>query len=172
MKNVYMFSPNYLYGNDAYLPYPIGSLAAYAWSDEQVKQNYRLGGMFFTRQKIENVLAALDSPYICAFANYIWNFEYNKALAKAIKSKFPDCLIVFGGHQISETYARNHCKGERVPENIADIYIYDEGEIVFRDMLKTLLTDGNLALIPNLSYWTTPPGGGGGAYICKTRNRI
>lgn len=30
-KNVYMYQPNYLYGKDAYLPYAIGSIAAYAW---------------------------------------------------------------------------------------------------------------------------------------------
>ena len=77
-----MWQPNYLYGNDAYFPYSIGSLAAYAWSDSSIKKEYELSALFFLRESIDATIKFLEEPFLCAFSCYVWNFEYNKKLAK------------------------------------------------------------------------------------------
>ena len=38
-KKVYLVQPNYLYGTSAYLPYAVGVIAAYAFSDKRIAEN-------------------------------------------------------------------------------------------------------------------------------------
>lgn len=161
MKNVYMWQPNYLYGNDAYLPYSIGALAAYAWEDRLIDESYKLKKMGYLRNPIEEEVSSLEVPFICIFSNYTWNFEYNKKLAKTIKYKYPDCFIIFGGHQISVNNLviteadRNQLMGIKTIDsevNFVDIFIFDEGEIAFHDILKALSQNISLKEIPNIAY--------------------
>jgi len=144
-RNVYMFQPNYFYGKDAYLPYAIGSLAAYAWSDPEIQRTYELRALGYARNRIESVVKSLQNPFLCAFSCYVWNYEYNKALAREIKSAYPMCKIVFGGHQIS----RNFCDES---ENYVDVYIYDEGEIPFKKLLLAWSRDDSLESVPCIKY--------------------
>ena len=140
-----MYQPNYFYGKDAYLPYAIGALAAYAWSDEQIKMSYELKTLGYIREPIKSVLDSLEDPFLCAFSCYIWNYEYNKALAKAIKQVYPMCKLIFGGHQISRGYTDE--SGEYV-----DIYIYDEGEVPFKEILVALSSGSDLDNVANIKY--------------------
>ena len=90
---------NYPYGKSAHIPYTAGQLAAYAFDDKDVSDNYVLEKIFFLRDKIDRVLAEIDDPSVVAFSTYIWNFNYNKTLASLIKEKYPECIIIFGGCQ-------------------------------------------------------------------------
>lgn len=146
MKNVYFIQPSYHFDGAMYFPYAVGSLAAYAWKDSFIKQNYTLGGILHLREEIPLALSKLDSPAVAAFSNYLWNYEYNKALALEVRRKYPGCVIIFGGHQISEN--------DDTPEDcpFADILIYGEGEEVFTRVLKALSGAGELSDVPNLAY--------------------
>jgi len=147
-NNVYMYQPNYLYGRDAYLPYAVGALAAYAWADDRIQQGYELKKLGYLREPIPSVVESLDAPFLCAFSCYTWNYEYNKALACAIKEAYPECKIIFGGHQI----ARGH---NEESAGYVDIFIYDEGEIPFKQSLLALIGIGNLDDVPNIKYKMT-----------------
>ena len=147
VKSVYFVQVNYLYGNTAYLPYAVGSLAAYAWQNETICREYALGRFVFVREPIDEVAASLENPFLVGFSSYIWNFEYNKALAKAIKEKHPDCVIVFGGHQIpfdSSALLES--------EPYIDYLVHEEGEEAFASLLLFLAGEGAAADIANLSY--------------------
>ena len=39
-KKLYFFQVNYPYGKSAHIPYTAGQLAAYAFADEDVKENF------------------------------------------------------------------------------------------------------------------------------------
>lgn len=39
MKNLYMYQPNYTYGDYAFLPYSVGCLAAFAWQSDEIREN-------------------------------------------------------------------------------------------------------------------------------------
>ena len=146
-KNVYMVQANYLYGKEAYLPYAAGALAACAWADKEVNDNYVLKRFVFVREDVEEAVDSFERPYLVTFSNYIWNFEYNKAFAKKLKEKYPECIVVFGGHNIRED------SPEALEEyDFIDILIHGEGEEPFRELLKALNKKGKLSELSNISF--------------------
>ena len=140
-----MVQPNSVYGNSIYFPYAAGSLIAYAFKDTTISKNYNFKGFFYKKDDITCVLDRIDSPFIVGFSCYVWNYEYNKTLAKAIKDKYPDCITVFGGHQINGD-------SEVVGSSFADFVILSEGEESFRKLLLCLCGEETLDNVPNLIY--------------------
>lgn len=148
MKNVYFSQVNVSYMETfAYLPYASACIAAYSWRDEKIAREYKMAGMFYLRKTVDETLAEIKEPYIVAFSNYIWNFEYNKELAKRVKAKYPDCIIVFGGHQMPVN------SGEILRElPYADIVMHGEGERPFYEMLIALSSGEKLEKVHNISF--------------------
>lgn len=145
MKNLYMAQPNSQYGNSVYFPYAAGSLVAYAFEDEQVKSEYEFKNFFYKRQNIDKAVGTMEKPFIVGFSCYVWNYEYNKIFAKAIKEKYPRCVIVFGGHQVNAD--SDVCDLEYV-----DYVLLGEGEESFRLLLLSLCGKSELEDIPNIIY--------------------
>ncbi len=134
------------YGNALYLPYATGCLAAYAWGCEEVKAQYRLADFLFRREPLDRILQRIVEPSVMAFACYTWTFEYNKLLAAEVKKRYPSCLIIFGGHQISE----NNELFDELP--YVDVFIYGEGEIPFKNVLQAFASGAGFSCIPNIAY--------------------
>ncbi len=146
MKNIYLIQPNSMLSTAVYLPYSVGSIAAYSFQFEEINKHYILHDFIFLQNSIPDMLEEIEDPFIIGFSCYMWNIEYNLALAKAIKEKWPDCVIVFGGPQIPDST-------EYVEEyGYIDITIHGEGEIAFYSILIELLKDNNLSKINNISY--------------------
>lgn len=149
MKNIYFVQANNVYGNEirsVYIPYASGCIAAYAFDNETVKKECSLGGFIFTHEPIEQALEKLKNPFIVAFSCSVWNYEYNKALAKAVKEAYPSAVIVFGGHNI----LRDFGTFDECPE--ADILIYREGEEAFLGIVLSLLNNEPLGNVENIAY--------------------
>lgn len=145
-KNVYLIQPNYMFGDTAYLPYAAGALASYAWSDSDVSESYALGRIIYLREDIDEAVRSLDEPFLAAFSNYIWNFEYNKAFAKRLKELYPGCVILFGGHNVPPG------GGLLLECPFIDILAHGQGEETFLDILLALDDKGTLRDIDNISY--------------------
>jgi len=146
-KNIYFVQAGNLFGRNVYLPYAAGCVAAYAWNNPVIQKNYRLGRFIFLREPVAEVIASLEEPFLIAFSNYAWNFEYHKTLAKAVKERWPDCLILFGGHQIS-----NESFSQLNEYPFVDFLVHKAGEIPFELLLLALLQDEDLNGVPSLSY--------------------
>ncbi len=151
MKNVYMVQASNTYtGNSfkaAYLPYAVGLLVAYAFSDEKIKSEYDFKRFVFVREETDSVVESLEAPAFVGFSNYIWNTQYNLTLARKIKEKYPDCIILFGGHNVSP----DNSFLEEYP--FIDFLIHGEGEEAFRALLLALTEDTpDFSSISNLSY--------------------
>ena len=147
-KNIYLFQPSFLSSSTVYFPYAAGALASYAWSFDDIKDAYELKDVFFLREKISNVINSLREPFLAGFSNYIWNFEYNKNLAKRLKELYPQCITVFGGPQISpDADLLSECP-------YIDILIYHEGETAFRDLLRVFENKLSIGDVSNISYRT------------------
>lgn len=149
MKNIYLVQANALYGDDkknTYIPYAVGCLAAYAFADKEIKEEYKLGKFVYTRQNIKAAVNAFDHPFLIGFSSNVWNSEYNKALSKAVKEKYPDCITVFGGHQIPPDADVAFKEYEN-----ADILIHGGGEEAFRDILLALKKGTGLQEVKNIS---------------------
>ena len=152
MNNIYMVQPSNTYSGDgfraAYLPYASGLLIANAFTDKTVKSNYEFKRFIFTREKIESAVNSLEKPKIAGFSNYVWNTQYNLALAEKIKENYPDCIIIFGGHNVS---GGENCLLDKY--GFIDFLIRGEGEEAFLSLLCELCNEcPDYSSISNLSY--------------------
>ncbi len=145
MKKIYMVQPNSQYGNSIYFPYAAGSLISYAFKDPAVKENYEFKGFIYKKSDIDTAVENLDSPFLIGFSCYVWNYEYNKILAKKIKSIYPECIIIFGGHQI-------YRQSDVINLDYVDYCIFGEGEEIFRKILLSVINKIDLNDIPNIAY--------------------
>lgn len=139
MKNLYLVQPNYSASPGAveeyYLPYSVGVLWARAQQSELIRTNYNLCDIIFRRELIDSLTARMQNPAVCVFSCYVWNWEYNKKLAQAVKAQWPNCKIIFGGPQVTDRpfeklFFQNH--------RYVDCVINGEGELIFQEILEKL----------------------------------
>ncbi len=147
-RNVYFVQVDVSSGKDSkvvYLPYTAGVIVANAWKNEKVASAYEFRDFIFIRKDIEAVVAEIENPAVIGFSNYCWNTEYNLALAEKIKEKYPDCITVFGGHNIPQNtlFLENH------PQ--VDILSFGEGEVTFGEILSALAC-GSVENVANIAY--------------------
>lgn len=145
-KNIYLTQINYLHGKSTFLPYAVGTLIAAAKGNEEIDSFYEFKEPIFIRKKVDEVFAEIKEPYLVGFSNYVWNHEYNKVLARKIKSAYPDCMILFGGHHISPDTALMET------EPYVDFMIFGEGEETFEALLLALKNGTDLSEVPNIAY--------------------
>lgn len=141
MRNVYLYAPNFATGagsvTTVWLPHTVGTIWSYAVTNSQVRNNYRLAGLAWSRESIESVVENLDDPTVCGFSTYIWNEQYNLALSRAIKHRWPSCHITFGGPNVPNQEENYRIWRENHPW--IDSTIRYEGEISFTNLLIDLL---------------------------------
>ena len=152
MKNIYFVQVDVSASSgtqNAYLPYTAGILAACAFSSETVRKNCRFKEFIFLREEIESVVSRMDNPAFVGFSCYCWSTEYNKLRAKAIKERFPDCLIVFGGHDIPDSF-------DMLKEySFIDVLCHGEGEETIRGLLEKYSLDEPFDGVNNISFRTS-----------------
>lgn len=152
MKNIYFVQANDVYGTDkksVYIPYAAGCIQAFCLTSEAVRANYRFGKFIYTKEATKKVIERLDNPYMVLFSCSVWNMEYNKAVASEIKKAWPDCLITFGGHNVSAA-------GEELEKYaFVDFVTHRFGEEPTRDLLEALATNGDLNEVANISFRDT-----------------
>lgn len=142
MKNVYFVQVGFEFDGSVYLPYAAGTIIAYCRSDKKINEEYSFADIIFRREKLQTALEKIQEPSVVGFSCSVWNVEYNKALAKLIKERYPECKIIFGGH--SATTASLDC-------NYVDFVVLGEGEETFCELLKGLLSD-DVANVFNIAY--------------------
>ena len=131
----------------AYLPYTVGDLWAYAKQSPVVDSTYELKELFFLRDPVDEVVSRMERPFLVGFSCYVWSTEYNKALARVVKKAFPNCHILFGGHNVPPG-------GVMLEEEpYIDFLLHGEGEIPFQALLIALCNESpELTTVPGLSY--------------------
>ena len=97
------------------------------------------GGVEYEFQKVKKIDVA-------GFSCYPWNWNRSVKLARMIKKRYPECLLIAGGPLIPEVYK----EAEVFLENSAypfDIYVFGEGERQWIEILKILYDNQERALI-------------------------
>lgn len=145
-KNVYFVQAGMAYDTAVYLPYASGCLAAYAWQDETIADNFEIADFLFRHESVDAAFDRLSQPFLVSFSCCIWNFEYSKALAKKVRQHYPNALIVFGGHNIPDDFSvlRDNA--------FVDILFHGESEDAFLALLKTLVSGDSWHTVPNISF--------------------
>src|SRR3990167_6533160 len=127
MRNVYLVQVNERYGDNVFLPYSVGSIQAYCQSLEWVNKYYEFKELIYLRERPEQIVERMETPDVVGFSCYIWNWEFNKVLAKKVHESYPECLIVFGGPHVP-------IKGE-IPDYV-NVVVHYEGEVAFSETLR------------------------------------
>lgn len=144
MRDIYLVQPNYhsIFNDQInyWLPYSVGTIWCYAYQNKIVQDNFNLKDIFFKRSNIEQLVDTITNSAIFAFSNYIWNWEYNNRLARAIKEKFPSSKIIFGGPQVTNRPLET---GFFKKYPYVDSVILGEGEIGFEQILIDLHNNKN-----------------------------
>jgi radical SAM superfamily enzyme YgiQ (UPF0313 family) len=137
MKTVSFVQVNFQQGprelNAYYLPYSAGVVLSYALAQST---NWKVGELVWRRDPIESVAQQLKHSDIVGFSTYVWNHQYNYALAQRVKELNPNCTIVMGGPEIAITDAELFQKHPWM-----DLVIKMEGEITFARILNRHGTD-------------------------------
>lgn len=146
-KKISFASVNFRQGpvelNAYFLPYSVGILWAYAKNIPEIDQQWELGTFLWKRDDIEQTAQYLSTNHLVAFSTYIWNRNYNYALARRVKEINKNVVIVFGGPEPPITDPEVFVKHPYI-----DIIVKLEGEI---SMSKILLE-------PDSNKWTEIPG--------------
>ncbi|MFD9440604.1 B12-binding domain-containing radical SAM protein [Streptomyces sp. NPDC060006] len=146
-RNVHLIQVNHSFGEMAFLPYSVGMLQAYCHRQDDIRDAFDFQPFVFLREDVRSVVRRMERPDVVGLSSYIWNWEYNRALAQAIRTAHPECLIVMGGPQVpvdSEEFFREN--------PMVDIAVHHEGEYAFADILRAR-ADGreDYAAVPGLS---------------------
>ena len=164
-KNVYLFEINDVIANQMKLPYSTGLIWSYCLEEQAVEDNYQLAEWFYYRDDDKNLDTMFDNvenPSVVGFNCFVWNWEFNKKMAKRIKDAHPEAIIVFGGWQQptadrSQEFFKTH--------PYVDILAHGEGEVTFREiLLENLKENADFKTISgcsikndDLSTFATPP---------------
>jgi hypothetical protein len=110
------------------LPYSVALLAAYA------RRNAREAHEFLVpihrRVSVAAGVEHLESADLVGFSAYVWNVQASLAIARELKARRPETVIVFGGPQVpdrAEGFLREH--------PYVDIVCHGEGEATFTGIL-------------------------------------
>lgn len=146
MKNIYLAQPTNMLSGTVYLPYTVGAIAAYVWQFPEIKEEYELKEFLFLKTPVEQVVQSIENPFMVGFSSYLWNIEYNLKLAEAIKKRWPECVILFGGPQIPDDveYLEKY--------DFIDILVHAEGELPTYKLLLAYSNGGDLSDVPSISY--------------------
>jgi radical SAM superfamily enzyme YgiQ (UPF0313 family) len=140
MRLISLVQPNFQQGpkefNAHYLPYSMGVLWAYVNQFESIKSNYQLEDLIWRRDNIDETVNKLARCDVVGFSTYVWNKNYNYALARKLKEINPKCIILFGGPEMPIT-KKNIFK--KLP--FIDAVIKSEGEIILRQLLDAITAD-------------------------------
>ena len=98
MNNLYLIQVVDSYGPNKFLPLAI----AYQWLAAK-NDTWIVKDTLIEKLNVKKYVRAMQDPKLVAMSCYVWNWNYNCALAKEIKRQWPKCLIVIGGPQVSKT---------------------------------------------------------------------
>ena len=144
-KQIVLVQPNFKIGGGSFtgywLPYSVGCLWSYASQYDWVTDEFEVQDIIYKREAPEQLVKRIQDCAVVFFSCYMWNWEYNKHIAKELKKRNPAIAIVFGGPQVTsrpkqEKFFLNH--------PYVDSISLTEGEESFVAILDALRNDDAL----------------------------
>ncbi len=84
-------------------------------------------------------------PKVLGFSCYIWNFEMIKAMLPILRDILPDTKIVLGGPEVSYEVEDSFLLE-------ADYVVVGEGELPFYELVRGILSNGDIENIKSIAY--------------------
>jgi tRNA A37 methylthiotransferase MiaB len=124
---------NNSFSGQNYLPYSVGILQAYTQRHAKNPERFHFLAPLYKRAAISDAVDDLLAADVVGFSTYVWNAQISLEIARRLKLRRPDVIIVFGGPHVpdnAEQLLRDH--------PFIDLAIHKEGEITFLRMLEQL----------------------------------
>ena len=157
MDKIKVFSTqfNYQYGVVIHFPYSIASLLAYVASFPDLASKFQFEKSFVFRDKFDEYVSRCSDADILLCSCYTWNWEITNRLAKKVKEKNPDCLIIFGGPQVPGNYEGDipldwveDSKGNFFEDYpYVDMLVHSEAEYTLKQILDEFLEGKNFSKV-------------------------
>ncbi len=146
-KAVYFNEYNIRMGSLSYLPLVSGLLRAHAETSEVIQREYTFKPFIYVNDAPLTILDRYDNPSVAAFSSFMWNEQLNHIVSKEIKTRWPKCLIVFGGPQVP------HHPLEYMEERPwIDVCVRAEGEQTFTEILERFVESSDFSGIPGVTW--------------------
>ena len=169
MKNIKVYSSqfNYQYGKSIHFPYSIASLFAYAKQNEEIEKRFQFETTFIFRNKLDEYVDRIENPDILLCSCYVWNWEITNALAKRVKEKYPNCMVIYGGPNVPLRYegnvptdwTKNSSNNFFKDYFWVDMMVHQEGEYTIKQIFEEYIKDKDYSKINGLETrdFKTPP---------------
>ncbi len=144
---IYLNEYNIPMDNTVYFPLASGQLRAYAESIPDIRDNYQFMPFIFIRDNPDHILKQYNNPAVVGFSCSMWNINLSLEVARRVKERFPNCLVVFGGPSVPLDAFSFLCNYPFI-----DITVRGEGEYTFSEILLTLLKARDFGFINGISW--------------------
>jgi len=124
---------NNSFSGQNYLPYSVGCLESYIRQNAAEPARYRFLPSIYKRVPIGQAVEALLEAEVVGISLYVWNAKISLEIARRLKAKNPNVVIVVGGPHVpdrGEPFVRAH--------PFIDLAIHGEGEIPFLQFLENV----------------------------------
>lgn len=126
-----MVQINNSFSGQNYFPYSVGILQAYAQKNTKAPGRYEFLLPVYKRIPTQQAVEQLLQADVVAFSAYVWNIRTSLEIARRVKDRKPETLIVFGGPHVpdrGDAFMRDN--------SFIDVACHGEGEAVFLDILE------------------------------------
>lgn len=130
MKSIYFLSINMI----SFVPYAFGLLKSFADQDPVTASAYCWHAPLTDPEPVDTVVSRIVNPDLLCLSCYVWNHNQQMAVARRVKARYPDCLVVCGGPHVPDHPGDYF---SRFPQ--LDVLVHGEGEIPFAQLLRELL---------------------------------
>jgi radical SAM superfamily enzyme YgiQ (UPF0313 family) len=137
---------NNSFSGQNYLPYATGLLQVYVEKYARHPGRYKFRLPVYSRRLVDETVAHLLGADVIGFSTYVWNIRISLEVARRIKVRRPQTLIVFGGPQVpdrAEEFLRQN--------TFIDIAVHGEGEAIFLGLLENF-PSRTWEGVPSISY--------------------
>ncbi len=152
-KRIAFVELSHIFSNQIKLPYSTGCIWSYCRTDDEITNNYSFDvhdwvyvlDDSFDVDKTAQHLAECD---IVGISYFVWNTHACDKVCAKIKKINPKCIIIYGGLGTPK-YGR--CDQFLKDRPFIDMIVHNEGEIVFKNILKALLYKQDLRDIKGIT---------------------
>ena len=125
---------NNSFSNQNYLPLSVGMLQAYAQKHLHRPEGHEFLLPIYSRIPVPEAVDRLLDADVVFFSIYVWNFRISLEVAKALKTRRPEVLVVFGGPHVPDRPAQGEEFLRKHP--FIDLACHGEGEQVTVEILE------------------------------------
>ena len=129
--NVGLVQINNSFSGQNYLPYSVGVLQSYAQKKLKDPSQFKFMLPVYLRGDIEESYQKIANADLVFFSAYVWNINISLELAKTVKQRNPNTVVVFGGPHVP-----NQAEAFLRVSPFIDLVCHGEGEQTFTRILE------------------------------------